>query len=107
MATKEELHVGDIGTSFELTIRKAHDNKPLDISGATVKRILFQQPDGTIETKTASFVTNGRDGKIKYVTESGDIDQVGQLQYRAEVTLSSAHYESSTKTVTVHNRWTA
>lgn len=107
MTTKEELHVGDFGTSFVLTIRRAHDNKPLDVSEATSKKVLFRHQDGTVDEFMAMFVTDGRDGDIVYVTEEGDIgDEPQELEIRAEVTLAGAHYESSTRRVTVHARWT-
>ena len=60
-----EIHVGDIGTVFTLTIKDG--SSVIDLSGATTKQIILRKPDRvTSSTKTASFVTDGSDGKIKY-----------------------------------------
>ena len=49
----------------------------LDISGATVKQIVIKKPDNTILTKNGTFLTDGTDGILYYMTETSDIDQPG------------------------------
>ena len=80
-------HNGDIGTVFELTIKDT-DEAVIDVSTAAVKYIYFQDPTGTRMRKTATFTTDGTDGKIEYVTIAGDIDEVGTWQVQGYVETS-------------------
>ena len=80
-------HNGDIGTVFELTIVDT-DEVPIDVSTAIVKYIYFQDPTGARMRKTATFTTDGTDGKIQYVTIAGDIDEVGTWQVQGYVETS-------------------
>lgn len=72
---REEVHVGDIGTSLELEI--VEDGVVIDISLATGLKMRFQKPSGTTLEKTASFLTDGTDGIITYVTQASDLDESG------------------------------
>lgn len=72
-----EIHVGDVGTRFRLTLEDG-DGNPVNIATATVKRLDFRKPDGTTLERAASFLTNGSDGVIYYDTVQGDIDHVGR-----------------------------
>ena len=81
------VHNGDIGTVFELTIVDT-DDTAVDVSTAAVKYIYFQDPTGTRMRKTATFTTDGTDGKIEYVTIAGDIDEVGTWQVQGYVETS-------------------
>lgn len=89
----EEIHVGDTGTEF-IVIAKS-DTLVLDISSATTKQLIFVKPDGTKLTKTATFYTNGTDGKLSYVTQSTDLDQQGSWKIQAKITLPSGTWSSS------------
>ena len=88
------VHNGDIGTVFELTIVDT-DKVSIDVSTAAVKYIYFQDPTGARMRKTATFTTDGTDGKIEYVTIAGDIDEVGtwQVQGYAETSLGKFYTE--------------
>ena len=106
--TEEVLHVGDFGTQFILTIKKLVDGAPtvVDVSGATTKKILFRDSEGTITEHTASFLTDGTDGKITYTTVTGDISISGSLEYRGFVVLSATQsYQSSTCKIKVYKKW--
>jgi len=70
------IHKGDFATVFTATM-KTSAGVVIDISGATTKQILFRKPDATILTKTATFTTDGTDGKLTYTTISTDVDSVG------------------------------
>ena len=61
-----EIHVGDIGTVFEVTVKDGED--VVDVSSATTRQLIFKSKDGAVLTKTAVLVTDGTDGKIKYTT---------------------------------------
>lgn len=86
--------VNDIGVRIILTIYE--DGEVLDISSASIKSIIIQKPDGTTTTThTATFYTNGTDGKIYYDTVDGDLDQNGLYRTQALITLSSNTYRSN------------
>ena len=74
-----EIHQNDL-TTFEIEV---YDGDTLvDISGATTKQIKFYDPTGTTTTKTASFTTDGTDGKMDYTCVADDLDVVGTWQYQ-------------------------
>ena len=86
-----EVHLNDIGTVFEITL-KDEGNSPeiVDVSTAATMEIIFQKPNGTSVTQTASFTTDGTDGKIEYTTLTGDLDTVGLWKIQGHVVLGTA-----------------
>jgi len=69
-----DLHEGDVDTAIEIAVVEedvSGDLVPVNISSATILQIKFISPDDTQITKTAVFSTDGSDGKMKYVTETG------------------------------------
>jgi hypothetical protein len=66
----------------------------LNLSNANNISIIFQKPDGTDLTKTASLTTNGTDGKIKYTTVAGDLDQIGTWQIQARVDFGASVFST-------------
>lgn len=91
---ESEIHKLDIGTSFELTLYDNATGTPVlvDVSTATVKSIIFEKPDGTIVTKEATFVTDGSDGKINYVTVTNDLDLIGNWKIQGKVTMPTGSW---------------
>lgn len=87
MSIESNVHYGDIGTIFRVTI-KDETGTAVNISSATVKTISFRKPSGALLTKSASFNTDGTDGILKYTAISGDIDQVGVWNWQAYVKLA-------------------
>ena len=71
-----EIHQNVICTAFTITIQD--DTTVVNISSATTRQIKFKKPSGTVVTKTASFVTDGTDGKLSYVTIADDLDEAGK-----------------------------
>ena len=65
------------------------DGIVVDISSATAKKVIFKKPDRTTVEKDAEFDGNGTDGKLKYTTGEGDIDQPGTWQSQYYVELST------------------
>ena len=87
----KEIHIGDIGTVFVLTIQE--DGTAVDVSSATAtKNIIFKKPDATTLTVAASFTTDGTDGKIEYPTVSGDINISGIWHIQGQVVLSGGTF---------------
>ncbi len=66
-------HVDDIGTRFEITLND-QDGAVVDISAVTTKEIIFEKPDRTSATKTASFTTDGTDGKMYFIAAGVDLN---------------------------------
>lgn len=83
-----EIHIGDIGTIFQITI--VDQNGVVDLTNVDSKVIIFQRPDngGGFQVQ-ASLVTDGSDGLIKYVTQSGDLNQAGTWQIQGRITFGT------------------
>lgn len=95
LTTPEEIHVGDIGAVFLITIKDSQTNTSIDVSGATTKQIIFQKPDGTLLTKDAEFTDNGSDGQIQYQTVSGDLDVKGDWKIQAYIVIPSGSWRTN------------
>ena len=90
-----EIHMNDIGTQFILTI-KDQDGAVVNLASSLTKEIIFLKPDLSSHTKTASFVTDGSDGKIYYTAASGDIEQDGFWRIQGRVTFASGSWSTNT-----------
>jgi hypothetical protein len=90
----KEIHVGDIGTLFEVTLYDCE--LVVDLTGATTLEIIFLKPDGSKLIASASFKTDGTDGVITYAAISGDIDQAGSWKLQAHVVLPTGEWWSDT-----------
>lgn len=92
------VHTDDYGTVLTMTITE--DGSVVDISTATVKVFIFKNKSGRVE-KTASFVTTGSDGKLKYTFLDGDIDTAGPWQVQARVTMPTGEWVTEKATFNV------
>lgn len=101
MACVEEIHLGDIGTIFRLTIVDC--DVPVDISSASTMEITFKPPQGASKVKTPVFNTDGTNGIIDYTTIVDDLDEVGQWKMQARVTLPTGTWRSNIETFKVHS----
>ena len=88
-----EIHVGDIGTILRITVYDGTDI--VDVSNVDSMTIYLQKPTGATLTKTAVYYTDGTDGIIQYVTESGDLDQAGTWQIQAKIDFGSDVFNTS------------
>ena len=94
MACKAEIHLGDIGTAFRITLTDC--DVPVDLTTATVLNIIFKKPDGSSAPKTASIFGDPTDGVIQYLTvDENDLDQLGTWELQAVVTLSTGKWSSN------------
>lgn len=86
-----EIHYGDIGTEFRITIKD--DTTVVDLSTASELYLIFKKPgtSGTV-TKTASLHTDGTDGIITYTTVEGDMDEVGTWKVQAKIVMNGTWY---------------
>lgn len=95
-----EIHKDDIGTVFTLTVKDG--STVVNVASASSKVIKFRKQSGTILSKTAEFVTDGTDGKIKYTTIAGDLDESGPWTFQAVLTFASGTWSSDIHKFTVH-----
>ncbi len=81
-----EIHVGDIGTVFEITVKECNAlgvEVVVNLSAITTKKICFRKPNKSILTVDAIFKTDGSDGILQYVTVAGDLDVPGTWSKQA------------------------
>lgn len=100
-ALSEEVHVGDIGTVFEITL---YDQGVLltDTQYASEKCVVFKKADGSLITRPASFKTDGSDAIVQYVSVDGDLDQKGTWRIQARVVLPTGKWSSDTEKFKVY-----
>lgn len=94
------VHVGDIGTILELTI-KDQDGVIVDLSAITLMELDVIDPDGNRDTKTPIFKTDGTDGILQYTTVADDIDEVGEWRLQAFVRFAAGEWSTTQATFTV------
>jgi hypothetical protein len=75
MATSDRLHVGDIGSSIDITIEDRSGNA-IDLSNVVTVTYILRKPGGDVVTRTAS-VTGAVTGETSYDTVDGDLDEAG------------------------------
>lgn len=69
-----------IGTRLRWTV--FDEGEILDVSNATVMNVKFIKPDGTQVTKPLTYITNGADGRVEYVVESGVLNFAGTYKWQ-------------------------
>jgi len=94
-------HINNVGTDIQVTIQDCN-GVALDISDSTALAIVLKAPSGTSTSHTATFVNSGTDGLIRYVTTSGDLDEVGTWKIQGVVTVSTSVWYSSVESFTVY-----
>ncbi len=103
MACRDELHLGDVGTSLEFEILECIDGTAtiVDITANTGIRIrFFKVKDKTILDVIGTIYTDGpngdgSDGIVQYITEAGDIDTLGKWQAQVTLTFPTGIFNSS------------
>lgn len=90
----------DYGNDITLTYTD-EDGTAINISDASSVTIAFGDYDGsTLVKKTASFVTNGTNGQVKFSFAEGDIDIAGY--YDGEIQVNYADGRRTSKSFTLH-----
>jgi len=88
------MRVKDVGTKMTVTILD-ENNAAVDISTVTTKEIWLRKPNGEVITKTASFDTDGTDGKLKYITIEGDVEIAGTWKLQGYIEGSTVKWHST------------
>jgi hypothetical protein len=91
--------VGAEGLNIEIQIREGYN--PLNISTATTKNIILEKPSGAKIIVSASFTSNGTDGKFYFVTSGSDLDESGIYSVQGFVNLGTFSGYSTTTTFEV------
>ena len=99
--SQKKVQEGDKGTAFNATIY-IEPKAVLDCSTAVTKSLLFKKPDGTVVTQTAVFVTDGTDGKIRYVTIAADLVPFGVWEWQARIEFVAGTWSTTVKSFQVH-----
>ena len=96
-----EIHIGDIGTVFEVTVMD--DLDVVNISSASLMQIIFEKNDKTKVTNTAVLSGDGSDGKMRYtVLLDTELDQKGNWKIQGNVTLPSGRWSTDIEKFKVH-----
>ena len=96
-----DIFVCDVGKVIRLTVRE--NGAVVNVSGASTKQIKIKKPDGTTLAKGATFTTDGTDGKVQYVVESGVFSQPGLYEFRAYLVLGAWTGHSSKKVAEIQS----
>ena|SRR4030065_697218 len=80
---RPDTHVGDYGFPMQIVVVDRRRNKPLTQIGTyETKQILFRSPAAVIKVVDATLLNDGSDGKIEYVFEEDDLDEIGTWEYQ-------------------------
>ena len=97
-----KIHVGDIGTVIEYTILDDY-GAVVNLASATGLKIKLRSPNRSILNKTAVHSTNGTDGKMRYVTQAGDISTHGDWLVQGWVELPEGSWYTDISMFTVES----
>ena len=98
-----EIHIGDVGTVFEVTLMDDDVIEPID--GAIEMKIIFVKPDAnkTKVTNIAVWSSDGLDGKMRYVISNKDeLDIKGTWKIQGIVTFSTGEWHTDIDNFKVH-----
>ena len=96
------IHVNDVGTLFKVTVWDGTAS-PLNISTATVKQLRFLMPTGASFMRSASFITDGSDGGLKYISVTGDLPTPGDWIVQPYIEIPSACWHGSQTSFEVYS----
>jgi hypothetical protein len=96
----DEIHQNDIGVQFLATVKDG--SAVVDISTASVKQLIFKKPSNTVVAQSGTFSTNGTDGKMYYISVSGDLDECGTWSLQGYVDINSGKWHTDIHKFQVH-----
>lgn len=89
----DEIHVGDKGTRFSVTLYDG--TTAVDISDSTARTLEFRRPDGTIFTASATMSGTGSGGSMYYdLPTTTTLDQDGTWKVQAVVDYPTSRFHS-------------
>lgn len=93
-----EIVLGDWGHEIQVELVECNDDGSdggfLDVSTAISVELLMTKPDPakTVVVKVMSNVTNGTNGLVKYITETGLIDTLGIWKLKVRTTFADGRF---------------
>lgn len=89
MPLTDFLQVNDVGVALKITVVNSDGITPIDLSGASLVTIYILKPNNSLVIGTCSFVTNGSDGQVQYVNNSGDLNPQGYYKIQITYTIGT------------------
>lgn len=80
------MQIGDIGAHITFTV--SDDAGAIDLTGATQLSMYLRAPSGAVKTVTPALL-DAANGRVRYTTISGDLDEVGNWQAQVGYALGS------------------
>lgn len=94
MGTFGNPHVGDVGVRFKITMKEDIDTGSfpvINLGNFATRQMVFQRPDKSEFTVTASLFSDGTDGIMYYDSTSTTLNQVGTWKRLGKITDVSAN----------------
>lgn len=95
-----DVQYGDKGTKITITV--LHGTEIVDISSSLEKYIYLKPKNGTTITKTASFETDGTDGKMYAITDEDDFASTGEMSIQGRVVFVNGDWRTTIKTIRIN-----
>jgi hypothetical protein len=99
--TNPEIHMGDIGTEFIITIHDENDYIQ-DLSLATTFELIFISSANIIKSRIPHFYTDGKDGILVYTFANGDLDVHGLWHYQIKIAFPSSVWSTNVEDFKVY-----
>lgn len=87
-----DIFADDYGTIFEVTVLE--NNAAINLTAATLVQFIFTSPGRPTVVKTASFSTDGADGKVRITTAQGDISAAGVWYLQVKITFAGSQFRT-------------
>jgi hypothetical protein len=94
------IHTGDYGTVLVLTVQD--NGAPVELQPESVLQLIFKAPNGVVFSRTATLYSDGRDGKITYTFQEGELDQDGQWRVQARIAFGGGRWTTTEEWLRVH-----
>jgi len=99
----DEIHVGDVGVEFTVTIMDGSSTVDIStINTTTGRQFLFRDSNGNVSTVTAALVGTGSTGSLIYTSTSSTFATDGAYSLQAVITLGNNTFHTDIYKFTVH-----
>ena len=96
MPLSDFVQVDDDGIIIRVTVKENDKVTPVDLSTATSILIYLYRPDGALISGSATFTTDGSDGKIEYITQTNDLSVQGMYKIQARYMIGGHSKKTNT-----------
>lgn len=95
-----EIHLNDVGTRFLITVKDR--DTIVNIANYSSLTLIFKKPSSTTIYRSGILHTDGTDGKIRYDTAAGDLNETGTYKLQGRVALPSGTFYTDIHNFQVH-----